>query len=194
MLEATPRDNPAWLSQQRRVVETGEPPRGLHVNPRSAQRLASGRAFGRSFRFHHGLPGEPDARFSPDGRWLAYSSSESGRAELFVESLSVSGAKWRISSAGRSLPRWRRDVKELFYLAANGTLMAVPINVDHGTLLPGIPQPLLATTLNAMPRPLRSFNVTPDGRRFLIATSEPPTGSASAVIISNWLATLKQRN
>jgi hypothetical protein len=72
--------------------------------------------------------------------------------------------------------------------------MAVPINVDHGTLLPGIPQPLLATTLNAMPRPLRSFNVTPDGRRFLIATSEPPTGSASAVIISNWLATLKQRN
>jgi dipeptidyl aminopeptidase/acylaminoacyl peptidase len=139
-------------------------------------------------------PGEPDAKFSPDGKWLAYSSREPGRSELFVQSASARGAKWRISPAGGSMPRWRRDGKELFYVASDGVLMAVSIEVTDETLRPGVPQPLFATGLSTMPLPLRSFNVSLDGQRFLMATPEPSTGSSSLVVVSNWPAVLKRRD
>jgi eukaryotic-like serine/threonine-protein kinase len=65
------------------------------------------------------------ARFSPNGRWIAYQSDELGRYEVFVKSFPLSDTKWQISTGGGSLPRWRRDGKELFYLAADGELMSV---------------------------------------------------------------------
>lgn len=63
-------------------------------------------------------------RFSPDGSWLAYTSDESGTNEVYVRTFPASDAKWRISANGGSAPRWRGDGREVFYLAADGRLMA----------------------------------------------------------------------
>ena len=70
---------------------------------------------------------EKAARFSPNGRWVAYTSNQSGRFEIYIRPLSPSAAQWQISKDGGMRPRWRRDVKELFYLAPDGKMMAVPI-------------------------------------------------------------------
>ena len=68
-----------------------------------------------------------NGQFSPDGRWVAYQSNESGRYEVYVQPFPGPGGKWQVSTDGGIAPRWRRDSKELFYIAPNGKLMAVPI-------------------------------------------------------------------
>jgi len=70
-----------------------------------------------------------EARFSPDGRWIAYASNESGRFEIYVIPASGTGGKWQISSSGGQQPLWRRDGKELFYLSSDDNLMSVPIKL-----------------------------------------------------------------
>jgi len=134
-------------------------------------------------------PGERDAKFSSDGKWLAFSAPESGRSELFVQSAST-GEKWKVSPAGGSMPRWRRDGKMLFYVAWNGELVAVPIDETLSSPFRA-PQPLFQSGLNNMPRPLRTFNVSRDGERFLMATSRPSTETSLLVVVSNWIAGLK---
>ncbi len=71
---------------------------------------------------------EPYGQFSPDGKWIAYQSNESGRDEVYVQPFPGPGAKVRISTNGGAQMRWRRDGKELFYIALDGRLMAVPIH------------------------------------------------------------------
>ena len=77
------------------------------------------------------------ARISPDGRWVAYQSDQSGRDEVYVQAVSGAGGKWQISSAGGARPWWRRDGREIFYRASDQTLMAVPVSAgesfDAGT-------------------------------------------------------------
>jgi Tol biopolymer transport system component len=68
--------------------------------------------------------GVSHGQFSPDGKWVAYASNESGRWEVYVSSFPTPGGNWKISSSGGSEPRWRQDGKELFYLASDGKLMA----------------------------------------------------------------------
>ena len=70
---------------------------------------------------------ERHGQFSPDGRWVAYRSSESGRFEIYVRPFPGPGGQWQISTAGGIAPRWRPDGKELYYIAPDGKLMAVPI-------------------------------------------------------------------
>ena len=70
---------------------------------------------------------ENRVRISPDGRWIAYTSNESGVFDVFVTRFPQPGQKWPVSIAGGQLPTWRRDGRELFYLAPDGSLMAVPI-------------------------------------------------------------------
>jgi Tol biopolymer transport system component len=71
---------------------------------------------------------ESNGQFSPDGRWFAYTSTESGRTEVYVQTFPVSGGKWLVSTGGGSQPRWRRDGKELFYIAPDKQLMSVKVN------------------------------------------------------------------
>jgi hypothetical protein len=133
---------------------------------------------------------EKQAKFSPDGRWVAYCSSESGRDEVYVQSFPVAGNKVLISTNGGTEPRWRRDGKELFYLAADGKLMALEIDVKgSSTLNAKIPKALPLKP----ERRFVSYAVTADGQRFLIHTT---TGSATPDVINvvlNWTADLKKQ-
>ena len=135
--------------------------------------------------------------FSPDDRWLVYASNESGRFEVYVRPFPHSGGKWQVSSSGGTQPRWRRDGRELYYLAPDGRLVAVPIIVspDGKTLKLGVPTPLfqprLATGVNVVPgRP--QYAVAPDGR-FLLNTIVEDTAPSPITVVVNWTQLLEAR-
>jgi dipeptidyl aminopeptidase/acylaminoacyl peptidase len=129
---------------------------------------------------------ERDGQFSPDGRWIAYESDESGAAEIYIQPFPGSGAKVRVSTSGGTQVRWRRDGQELFYIAPDDSLMAVPIVSVGGTSSVRAPTTLFQTRI----APTRSISrqqyvVAPDGERFLIATTDEPPASPITLII-NW--------
>jgi Tol biopolymer transport system component len=136
------------------------------------------------------IQGQP----SPDGRWLAYVSNESGSYEVYVRSLSGEG-KWRISAGGGLEPKWRRDGAELFYLAADRSLNSVPVRSTASTFDAGTPVRLFETRMSTIPNAnytRNQYDVAPDGQRFLI---NEPSGDASAtpiMVVVNWPAALKR--
>jgi Tol biopolymer transport system component len=139
------------------------------------------------------VEGESGGHFSPDARWAAYESSETGREEVFVQDFPAKAAKLQVSTDGGSEPRWRRDGRELFYLAADGRLMSVSIDTAPDLKL-GVPTPLFQTTLAKLPLPAqRRFSVSPDGQRFIM--SIPASGSAvpPVTVTVNWASALKQK-
>jgi serine/threonine protein kinase len=137
---------------------------------------------------------ETHARFSPDGRWVAYVSDESGRAEVYVQSFPATGGKWQISSGGGDQPLWRRDGKELFYVAADSQLMAAEVKQSSSTFHAGRPQPLLG--LHIPPIGITSIRnyalVTADGKRFLVAGSIEDAASFPIAVILNWTSLLRR--
>jgi Tol biopolymer transport system component len=136
---------------------------------------------------------EDEGQFSPDGRWIAYRSNESGRLEVYVRPFPGPGGARRISIDGGSQPRWRRDGKELFYVAANDTLMAVPIDEGEApaVLDIGTPIPLFSTRL-AGPGLLRQqYAVARDGQRFLMNVVAEQ-GTSYITVVQNWKAVLQQ--
>ncbi len=87
------------------------------------------------------------ARFSPDGRYVAYTSNASGRNEVYVQPFpAAAGGKWMVSQGGGSQPRWRRDGKELFYISADSKVMAVPVATTPA-FTPGVPKALFAAPI-----------------------------------------------
>jgi len=131
-----------------------------------------------------------NGQFSPDGKWVAYSSNESGRWEVYVTSFPEAHGKWQVSNAGGDQPRWRSDGKELFYLDADSRMMALPVktgaNFDAGTptaLFQANPRELVATSEQF------SYDVSKDGQKFLINT-QLKTGMAPMSVILNWSAKL----
>jgi Tol biopolymer transport system component len=132
---------------------------------------------------------EGNARFSPDGRWMAYQSDESGQFQVYVQTIPVGGGKFQISTAGGTLPAWRRDGKELYYLAPDQKLMAVPVKIDGASFEPGTPQALFTAP------PATGFAVTRDGQRFLMnlpAGGESAAAGPPLTIVTNWQAGLKK--
>ena len=113
---------------------------------------------------------------SADGKWLAFQSSESGQAEIYVEPFPGPGPKSRVSTNGGIQARWRRDGRELFYLASDGRLMAVPIRAGStaSAIEVGTAIPLFWTHMYGTLRSSQAFfpqySVSPDGQRFLINT------------------------
>lgn len=131
-----------------------------------------------------------NGQFSPDGKWVAYSSNESGRWEVYVTSFPEAHGKWQVSNAGGDQPKWRSDGKELFYLAPDSRMMAVPVNTganfDPGTpaaLFQANPRDLVATSEQF------SYDVSKDGQKFLINT-QLKTGTAPMSVVLNWSAKL----
>ncbi len=134
------------------------------------------------------------AQFSPDGKWIAYSSDESGRREVWVQGFTpdrvpaAGGGKWQISNAGGWMPRWRRDGNELYYLSLKDEMMAVPVKTNPA-FAPGAPSVLFE-------KPLAKFggyayDVTADGSRFLVNAAGNQTASNQIMVLLNWDAGLK---
>jgi dipeptidyl aminopeptidase/acylaminoacyl peptidase len=143
---------------------------------------------------------EMEGQFSPDGRWLVYASNESGRYEIYVRTFPEAGGKWQISVAGGVQPRWRRDGHELFYVAPDTRLMAVPIRLapDTHTLDAGTPVPLFPTRLatggniaTAGFLARTQYAVAPDGR-FLMNIAADDAVTSPITIVQNWTAGLKK--
>jgi hypothetical protein len=131
------------------------------------------------------------ANFSPDRRFIAYTSNESGRFEVFVESLGPPALKKLVSVNGGYEPRWRADSQELYYLADDQRLMAVP--VSSGAAPFGAPRPLFQTQLHAGVSSLRTHYVpNHDGTRFLIHHRTQDVAPATITVVLNAVAALKQ--
>ena len=128
---------------------------------------------------------ERNASFSPDGRFVAYGSDESGREEVYIQTIPPSGAKWQASSGGGSAPAWRRDGKELFFVGVGQTVMSVPITREGGRLQPGPPRLLFNSPSPMISAQGRDFAVSPDGERFLIVHSAAADAASPIVIAVN---------
>jgi len=138
-------------------------------------------------------------RFSPNGRLVAYQSDKSGRNEIYVRTFtpdspsaaSDTGGKWLISTAGGANPRWGEDGKELYYVGADGKLMAVDI-VTNPVFQAGVPKALFQTPLPPTSAAREPWAATPDGKRFLLLAPAGQIGQASFTVVLNWQAALKK--
>jgi Tol biopolymer transport system component len=136
---------------------------------------------------------EVQGRFSPNTRWVAYASDESGRFEVYVRPFPAASGQTQISIAGGTQPEWRRDGKELFYISADGKLTAVPVTTDGATFSAGTSHALFDVEVPEPNPPYPTdYAVTADGQRFLVNTVvDQPTHPALTVIL-NWTANLKK--
>ncbi|MCU1237526.1 MAG: domain protein beta Propeller [Candidatus Solibacter sp.] len=130
---------------------------------------------------------------SPDGKWLAYQSDQSGRNEVYIQQFDglSNGTKrrWMVSKSG-GLPRWRSDSAELFYMTPDGRMMTVSIRPSSdGGVETGAPQRLFQT--RPVPKTWNLYDVSPDGQRFLLNLPLEWTSAAPITVITNWTEKLK---
>jgi Tol biopolymer transport system component/predicted Ser/Thr protein kinase len=127
---------------------------------------------------------------SRDGRWLAYASDESGAFEVYVQAFPDGMGKRIVSNGGGAEPRWRADGRELFYMSADGHLMAVPTSVNP-TFDAGKPRPLFETNVLDLTFPFRKrYEATPDGERFVVEERTARSGRSVLTVVLNWPALL----
>ncbi|MCI0411301.1 hypothetical protein L0222_00715 [bacterium] len=136
---------------------------------------------------------EGNAQFSPDGRWIAYLSDESGRIEVYLQSYPTPGSKLRISTDGAAdQPQWRKDGKELYYVALDRKMMAVPLQ-GTSTLEAGNPQTLFQTQIKTRIEARNYYVATGDGQRFLVNTTLKEIATAPITIVLNWSAEMNKQ-
>ena len=135
-----------------------------------------------------------NGEFSPDGKWVAYNSNETGKWEIYVTSFPDLHGKWQVSNNGGIQPRWRGDGKELFYLAPDGKLMATPVTTAGDHFDSGTPVPLFqASARQAIATSERvSYDVTQDGQRFLINTQMENLETKPLMVVLNRSAALEK--
>jgi eukaryotic-like serine/threonine-protein kinase len=143
-------------------------------------------AGGEPTRFVAGNGSQTNGQISPDGKWVAYASDESGAWEIYVTSFPGAAGKWQVSRGGGSEPRWRGDGKEIFYIAPSGILTAVPVN-SQGIFATGTPTPLFQIHGRA---PISStdvftYDVAKDGKRFLVNRYVQPEHVPPLTILLN---------
>jgi eukaryotic-like serine/threonine-protein kinase len=136
---------------------------------------------------------ETNGQISPDGKWVAYASNESGDWEIYVTTYPTAAGKWQVSRSGGTEPSWRGDGKEIFYIGPGSMLTAVPVSSD-GTFAAGNPTPLFRTQFRA---PVSStdqfsYDVTKDGQRFLVNRYAKPAHVAPLQIVLNATAELRK--
>jgi len=129
---------------------------------------------------------------SPDSRWVAYESDQSGRYEVYVQAFPVAKERWTISSGGGSQPRWSRDGRELLYLQSDGTLTSVTTQTAP-SFVKGTHVPLFKTRLSTTVNPYRlGYVPTADGRRFLMSVPIDDEDRTAITVVVNWPALLKR--
>jgi Tol biopolymer transport system component len=127
---------------------------------------------------------EVQPRISPNGRWLAYASDETGGWEVYVRGFGGTQGRWQMSRGGGTQPVWRSDGRELFYVGLDGVLNTVAI--DDRDLSRATPRPLFKTTLPNVLAPFRTaYAVSPDGQRFLLTALRPNTQTSAITIVLN---------
>jgi Tol biopolymer transport system component len=130
--------------------------------------------------------------FSPDGRWIAYQSDDQGKLEVYVQTYPASGGKWQISTNSGQLPVWRSDGKELYYLSADGKLMAVEVK-PGGSFEATVPRALFdLAPARALAGSTSTYAVTPAGDRFLFVTAREEVANMQFTVVTNWAAEVKK--
>lgn len=136
---------------------------------------------------------EADARFSPDGHWIAYTSDESGREEIYVQPYPGPGGKWQVSTEGGTEPVWNPNGRELFYRTED-KMMAVDVSANSNLTI-GKPRTLFQGNYVLSPVHIPNFDVSADGQRFLmVKPSESAEASPTQInIVLNWFEELNQK-
>ncbi len=177
-----------WSSDGRFIVYEDRDPKGnldLWVLPRSGDQ--------KPLAVVQTTFSETKGRLSPDGKWIAYQSNESGASQITVQSFPPTGARWQVSTNGGYQPKWRRDGKELFYVAPDKKLMVVQVKAEGNRFEVGVPQPLFEMRIGNLPGNGSPFyDVTSDGRRFIVSTVVEETAPTPMSVVLNWNAGLKQ--
>lgn len=173
-----------WSRDGRFIVYTEIDPktrRDIWVLPMEGDRA------GTPSPFLHSEANEFLGQLSPDGHWMAYTSDESGQRQVYVRPFPTGQGQWIISLTGGEAPRWRLDGQELFFVGAGGKLMAAPVKSAAARLEPGTPMALFDANLTQPPNePIFDYDVSADGKRFLITTTAAGSSSASLNLIENW--------
>jgi Tol biopolymer transport system component len=133
---------------------------------------------------------EHSGKLSPDGRWLAYTSNENGRSEIYVQPMPPSGSKWLISRGGGENPQWSADGRQLYFIAPDRKLMTMAVRTEGTTLMPVPATVLMDTLITAWEAGAASYAVAPDGQRFLISSATD--AAPSITLLLNWTAALKR--
>jgi len=143
--------------------------------------------------WHQTRSNENEPRFSPDGRWLAYISDESGRFEVYVQPYPGPGGKWQISTEGGTDPVWNPNGRELFYRSGD-KMMAVDISTKPG-FAASTPRMLFEGHYEQPPVPVHNFDVSPDGQHFLMLkpVEQEQAAPTQINVVLNWFEELKQR-
>ena len=129
---------------------------------------------------------ESDGRFSPDGRFIAYVSDESGRDEVYVQALPPSEGKWQISTGGGTLPRWRDDGRELLFVAVDGELVGVEIEGAGAAIRPGRTRPLFPL------RGAEAYDVSRGAERIVVKSALRERGDNELQVVLNWTSELRR--
>lgn len=137
---------------------------------------------------------ERQGQFSPDGRWVAFDSLQSGKVQVYIAPYRAQGARTgealQISSTEAFLPRWRKDGKQLFYYSSERRrLMAVSISVEHGMLKVGDERELIASDYAT----IVGFDVSQDGQRFVVRMRSRQAASQPITVVQNWTDALRAR-
>ena len=152
----------SWSRDDSQILCTHSTPSGDYLELLSP-------AGGAPVPFHKGTGSENTGMISPDGKWVAYASDESGNWEIYVTTFPSAAGKWQISRRGGTQPRWREDGKEIFYEGPTGVLTAVPVNSESG-FTTGTPIPLFQ--IHGRPQisstDTFTYDVAKDGQRFLV--------------------------
>ena len=169
----------SWSEDGQQILCEYQSPSGSHLAVEPA-------AGGTPAPFKSGPGNQTNGQISPDGKWVAYASDESGNWEIYVTTFPGAAGKWQVSSGGGTEPRWRGDGKEIFYIGPTGVLTAVPVNAGT-TFSTGTPTPLFQIHARA---PISStdvftYDVAKDGKRFLVNRYIKPDQIAPLNIVLN---------
>jgi hypothetical protein len=159
--------------------------------------LPVGSGDGKPFEFLKTEFEELHGQLSPDSRWMAYASDETGRREVYVRPFPSGEGVWRISVNGGDQPRWRGDGKELFYIGANGKMMAASVRAVPGSkpsLELATPVALFDSHIIKSPgtNGVFQYDVTTDGKQFLVVTNNLAATTPPLTVVVNWSAGLKK--
>jgi len=190
LLHATPEDErPQSWSADGRFLILDSRPQSRQNSPEIAVLPLTGD--GKPFSYLKASYANSGGQISPDGRWLAYVSNESGRPEVYVTAFPQAKGKWQVSSVGATTPRWRRDGREIFFSRTDGILMAAEVMAGKDSFAVGSVNTLserrvFQTFYSA------TYDVFPDGQRFIMAAVKPEAFHAPLTLVTNWTAELKK--